>query len=164
MTKPKVQLIDPREYERRTFDLKQPVFDAHALARAEDALKAMSGSFQEWLENDVANLQAAREAGEACGWTGDTLEALFSIAHDIKGLGATYNYPLATEIAASLCRLIETEAGRTLARANSALLCAHVDAVRAAARDQIKSVRNPIGRALLLALDERVRELGVAPV
>ena len=163
MTKPKVQLIDPRDYERRPLDLKQPVFDGQALARAEDALRSMSGSFQEWLEADVAKLQAARAQGDAEGWTEKTLEALFSVAHDIKGLGATYDYPLATSIAASLCRLIETDAGRDAARADPSLLYAHVDAVRAAARDQIKSAANPVGRALLRALEDRVHELGVAP-
>lgn len=163
MTKPKAQLIDPREYERRPLDLKAPVFDANAIARAEEALKALSGSFQEWLEADVANLQTARAAGDIEGWSDEHLDAVFSIAHDIKGLGATYNYPLATQIAASLCRLIETDAGKVEARRDPSLLRAHVDAVRAAARDQIKSAENPVGRALLHTLEARVRDLNVAP-
>jgi hypothetical protein len=163
MSKTDAQLIDPKEFGRRTFDVKAPVFDADCVARAEEALKALSGSFQGWLEEEVRKLQAARLAGEQAGWTTEALEALLGVAHDIKGLGATYDYPLATQIAASLCRLIETDAGKAAARNEPSLVHAHVDAVRAAARDQIKSAANPLGRALLRALEARVAELGVAP-
>ena len=107
MAKPSVQLINPKDFGRRTIEM--PVFDAQSVARADQALKALSGSFQEWLEADVALLQAARVAGEQGGWNAATFDAVLGAAHDLKGLGATYEYPLATKIAASLCRLLEAE-------------------------------------------------------
>jgi hypothetical protein len=42
-------------------------------------------------------------------------------------------------------------------------VCAHVDALRAAARDKIRDAAHPVGRALLNALETHVERLGVAP-
>jgi HPt (histidine-containing phosphotransfer) domain-containing protein len=163
MSKPKVEIIDPRQAAPRVARLDKPVFDVHALDRASDALKQVSGSFGEWLEADVGKLQGARLAAERQGWTDQALQDLFAAAHDLKGMGATYGFPLATQLAASLCRLIETNAGKDATRAAPSLATTHVDAIRAALRDGIKSSANPVGRTLLQALETRVDALGVAP-
>jgi chemotaxis protein histidine kinase CheA len=159
----KVQIIDPREMGQRQIRLNTPMFDEDAIARADKTLDAMGASFARWLEADVRQLQTARVAAEAAGWNSASLRALFAAAHDLKGMGATYGYPLITQIAASLCRLIETEDGQQAARANPALACAHVDAVRAALRGQIASDQHAVGKTVLQALDAQVAALGVAP-
>lgn len=164
MSKPAAELIDPRDAGLRTLDLEQPLFDAEALARADEVLEAMSGEMYGWLEADVARLQRLRVAAEQAGWSAVSLDGLLAAAHDIKGAGATYGSPLATHIAGSLCRLIETDAGKAAARRDPALAAAHVDALRAAVRDRISLDAHPIGRALLQALEARVEALGVAPV
>lgn len=159
----RAQFIDPRGSRPRTFGLKQPVFDAAAVARADDTLKAMSASFEEWLDADAQNLQTARTAAEDANWSTASLDALMHAAHDLKGMGATYGYPLVTLLAASLCRLIETDAGKATVQANPALACAHVDAIRAAIRDRMASGTHPVGKAIVEALEARVAALGVAP-
>lgn len=164
MSKQNVQIINPREVAPRVLDIQKPVFDQKALVRADQTLKALSGSFDQWLEADVARLQAARISAEQHGWTDDGLHGVFCAAHNLKGMGATYGSPLATQLAASLCRLVETDAGKTASRANPSLVSAHVDAIRAALRDNIGSANHPIGRALLEALEAQVARLGVAPV
>jgi hypothetical protein len=163
MSKSAVQLINPRDVGLPVLDGKTPVFDADAVARADQTLKAMSGSFQQWLEADVRRLQHARTDAARASWSDTALEQLMCVAHDIKGMGSSYGYPLATEIAASLCRLIETPAGKAVARAAPGLTEAHVDALRAVVRDQIKTAEHPVGKALLRALDSEVERLGVAP-
>lgn len=163
MSKPKVQFIDPREVSPRIGQTPNPLFDADAVTRADETLKAMSGSFEQWLEADVQKLQTARTAAEQVGWRDEGVSRLFIAAHDLKGMGATYGYPLVTQLCASLCRLIETEAGKRAAQANPALAAAHVDAVRAALRDRIATAAHPVGRALLQALEAQVASLGVAP-
>lgn len=159
----KVQVIPPRDAGLPVLDGKQPVFDAEAVARADETLNAMSASFKEWLEADVRRLQRARAEAERAAMSDAALEQLMGVAHDIKGMGASYGYPLATEIAASLCRLIETPAGKAAARAQPALVLAHVDALRAVVRDAIKTSEHPIGRALTRTLSLEVERLGVAP-
>lgn len=163
MTKPAVQLIHPRDVGLPVLDGKTPVFDSDAVARADQTLKAMSGSFQQWLEADVTRLQHARVTAAQVGWTDAAIEQVMCVAHDIKGMGASYGYPLATQIAASLCRLTETASGKNVVRNAPGLAEAHVDALRAVMRDQIKTSEHAIGRALLRALDSEVERLGVAP-
>jgi hypothetical protein len=163
MSRAKVEFIDPRTAGAQPPPLKKPVFDANAVVRADETLRAMSGSFADWLEGDMQKLQTARLNAEQGGWTDAGLEALLAAAHDLKGMGATYGYPLATQLSASLCRLIETEAGKEAARARPSLVCAHVDALRASVRDGIKSSAHPVGRAILEALEREVDSLGVAP-
>jgi hypothetical protein len=159
----KAQLINPREQGVRTLDLKKPIFDAGAIARADQALEAMGDDFQVWLDADVERLQASRVRADAANWTPLAQEDIHAIAHDLKGLGATYGSLLATQIAASLCRLIETDAGKALAQRDPALVRAHIDALRASVRDGNRSTEHPIGRAVIQALETRVAELGVAP-
>jgi chemotaxis protein histidine kinase CheA len=157
----KTQIIYPQAMGRKQLD--QPIFDADAPARGDDALKAMGASFEQWLDDDILKLQGARQAGALDRWSDVSLDALMRAAHDLKGMGGSCGYPLVTQIAASLCRLIETDAGKAAARNNPALVCAHVDALRAAIRDRIASDEHPVGRALLWALEAEVASLGVAP-
>lgn len=162
MTKP-AQMINPRDTGLRGLDLKQPLFDEEAIARADEALASMGEEMADWLVADVDRLQAARLSAEQAAWSFASLEALMSVAHDIKGMGATYGSSLATQIGASLCRLIETDDGKAIAQTDPSLVRAHVDALRAAVRDSINSETHPIGRAVLQALEARVAALGVAP-
>ena len=161
--KGKVQVIDPHDAGHRPLNLTQPVFSEEALARADRALEAMGGSFEKWLDADIVKLQAAKAAAAAAGWSDAALDALWRAAHDLKGMGGTCGYPLVTRLAASLCRLTETEAGKRAARGNPMLVSAHIDGLRAAVRDHIASDDHPLGRTLAQALEAQVSQLGVAP-
>jgi hypothetical protein len=159
----KAELIDPRDMGLRTHHLKKPVFDAAAVSRADEALESMGDEMQAWLHADVERLQAARLRADAAQWNMLVQEDVHGIAHDLKGLGATCGSVLATQIAASLCRLIETDAGKALAQRDPSLARAHIDALRASVRDGVSSSEHPAGRAVLQALETRVAALGVAP-
>ena len=156
------KLIDPRT-EGRRLELKAPLFDEAAIARAQETLTALGSSMGEWLDADIERLHQARLNAEGAGWSNAALEPMLGAAHDLKGMGATYGFPIISDIAASLWRLIETDAGKAAARANPALVCAHADALRAAARERIVDASHPIGHALLQALASHVERLGVAP-
>jgi hypothetical protein len=131
-------------------------FDAETITRAENALKALSENFQEWISADVERLDAARLAARAAGFDETTTEDLFCRAHDVKGLGATYDYPLATAIAGALCRLIETPEARAASRETPALIEAHVDAIRALVRHQIRDAEDPMGKEVAATLRAHV--------
>ncbi|WP_396593393.1 Hpt domain-containing protein [Brevundimonas sp. R86498] len=128
--------------------------NADAIAKAEEALKAMSGQFGQWLQDEVSKLDAAQTAIRAEGYTPTTAEALFYRAHDLKGLGATYQYPIVTRIAGSLCRLLDDPARRMAAP--MILIDAHVDAIRAVVRDQIQTDEHATGRVLVETLEAEV--------
>lgn len=133
--------------------------DPSAIAKAEAALKSLSSNFAQWLNDEVTKLEAARQRIKSEGMTPETMEFLYLRAHDLKGLGTTYEYPLITRIGASLCRLIDDKDKRM--QAPMALIDAHIDAIKAAVRDEIKTDEHPVGKALIQALEARVTETGL---
>lgn len=130
--------------------------DASAIAKAEEALKAMSAQFGQWLQDEIVKLDAAQAAIRTDGYTAATAEQLYFRAHDLKGLGSTYQYPLVTRLAASLCKMMDDPEKRM--RAPLVILDAHIDAIRAVVRDQIQTDEHPTGRVLAEALEARVAE------
>jgi hypothetical protein len=127
--------------------------DPAAIAKAEAALKSLSAQFAQWLDDEIRKLDAAHAAVRTQGWTAETAEGLYLRAHDLKGLGATYEYPLITRIAASLCRLIDQPERRM--SAPLPLVDAHVDAIKACVRDEIRDDSHPVGAALASELEAR---------
>lgn len=128
--------------------------NADAIARAEEALKAMSGQFDQWLQDEITKLDAAQAAIRAEGYTPATASALYFRAHDLKGLGTTYQYPLVTRLSASLCKLTDDPVARM--DAPMVLIDAHIDAIRAVVRDQIQTDDHPTGRILSQTLEAQV--------
>lgn len=131
--------------------------DAGAIAKAEEALKAMSAQFGQWLQDEIVKLDAAQNAIRTQGLTQETAEGLYFRAHDLKGLGSTYQYPIVTRMAGSLCKLLDDPAKRT--EAPIVLLDAHIDAIKAVVRDEIQTDEHPVGRELAETLEARVAEL-----
>ena len=129
--------------------------DPSAIAKAEAALKSLSANFTEWLNDELNKLEASRTRIKAEGLTPETAENLYLRAHDLKGLGATYEFPIITRMAASLCKLIDDPAKRTAAPLF--LIDAHIDSIRASVRDNICDDTNPIGRGLAEELEAQVK-------
>ncbi|MBO9500874.1 Hpt domain-containing protein [Brevundimonas sp. A19_0] len=130
--------------------------DAAAIAKAEEALQAMSAQFSQWLQDEIVKLEAAQTAIREQGYTPETAEGLYFRAHDLKGLGTTYQYPLVTRLAGSLCKLMDAPEKRMSAPV--VLIDAHIDAIRAAVRDKIQTDDHPVGQMLAETLEARVAE------
>lgn len=128
--------------------------DAAAIARAEAALKAMSAQFGQWMQDELDKLDAARAAVTAQGYDAQTAEGLYFRAHDLKGLGSTYQFPLVTRIAGSMCKLLDDPAGRMAAPLP--LIDAHIDAIKAVVRDNIQTEDDANGVALATTLEAGV--------
>jgi chemotaxis protein histidine kinase CheA len=137
------QVINPPNTLRAKVGGGFGAIDARAIAKAEEALAAMAGQFSQWLQDELDKLEAARAAIKAQGLTAETAEQLYFRAHDLKGLGGTYQYPLVTRIAGSLCKLLDD---------------AHIDAIKAVVRDRIQTDEHPVGKALVEALEARTAE------
>ena len=79
--------------------------------KALDVIADMSRKYIEWAGNDVAKLKKIFEQIQQL--TGSEQDALirgdfYRTAHDIKGQGATFDYPLMSDLGAHLCTLIKT--------------------------------------------------------
>jgi hypothetical protein len=132
--------------------------DPAAIAKAEAALKSLSGNFTQWLNDEIVKLEGARQTVRAEGASVENMESLYLRAHDLKGLGATYGFPLITRIAGLLCRLIDDKSKRL--QAPMALVDAHIDAIKAAARDDIKNEDHPVGQILVQELESQIKAFG----
>lgn len=152
------QVIPPQNALRLKVGGRFGAIDPAAIAKAEAALKSLSGNFSQWLQDEVVKLEGARQRVRDEGVSVETMEFLYLRAHDLKGLGATYGFPLITRIAALLCRLIDDKAKRLSAPV--ALIDAHIDAIKAAVRDDIKTEDHPIGKILVEELEKRIRDFG----
>lgn len=130
--------------------------DAGAIAKAEQALQAMSSQFGQWLQDELEKLDGARADIRDSGYNPATAEALYFRAHDLKGLGSTYQYPLVTRLAGSLCKMMDDPAKRMAAP--MVLLDAHIDAIKAVVRDEIRTDDHPTGKMLAETLEARVTE------
>lgn len=128
--------------------------DAGAIARAEAALKSLSSNFGQWMDDELAKLEAARDRIRAEGYTAETAENLYFRAHDLKGLGTTYEFPLVTRIAASLCRILHDPDTRLSTPVS--LLEAHIEAVGKAVRGEIRTDADPAGCAMAENLEAQV--------
>jgi hypothetical protein len=128
--------------------------DPDVVARAEAALKSLSVQFARWLQDEIDKLDAARAAVSLEGLAGPAGETLYTRAHDLKGLGGTYEFPIVTRAAGSLCKVIDTPGAR--AAAPVSLVDSHINAIKALIRDGIKTDDHPVGQAMVMSLEDQV--------
>ena len=150
------QLIQPPNTLRLKVGARSSTLDPALLAKAEAALAGLSSQFGEWMQDELDKLESARAAVKADGLTDEAADELYMRGHDLKGLGATYEFPIITRMAGSLCRLLDEPERR--AAAPIYLIDAHIDAIKAAVREDIRSEDHPVGRVLVGELEARVRE------
>lgn len=98
--------------------------DVNAIPTAEE-LQAM---FIEGARDGIAELQRQYNAasGGETAWA-DAVQEMRGIAHDIKGQGGSFGYPLITQIGNSLSTLLKHE--QLLSEAGLELLGEHVNAL-----------------------------------
>lgn len=124
------------------------------IARADAAIARMSRFFGPWLGEEIDRLAAARTDIRDRGYTLTTADALNIRAHELKSMGSIFGFPIITDIARSLCRLVEEPEIRM--SAPLPLIDLHLDAIGAAARDNVRDSDHPVGHALVDALNQQV--------
>jgi hypothetical protein len=96
-----------------------------ALARAEAAVAALARDYLVWAKADLeASYRHLAAAREDPAQRPQHIAALFSVAHNIKGQGSSFGYPLMTRVGQSLCRL--TRLPLTFGQSDLALIEAHL--------------------------------------
>lgn len=125
-------------------------FDTEALARAEEALAQLADDFSSWMREEATKLESARESFRKAPQTEDGQQILYRASHDIRGQGRTFGYPLAGEIADGLCDLID--GADEMSAHVLELVDAHIDAIRAVVRDDIRDDKDTTARSLVAEL------------
>ena len=85
------------------------------------------------------------------------LEVIEGTAHDIKGQAGTFDFPLLTLIAESLCDMLR--AADTIEDRQIGLIEAHIDAIGIIVRRRIQGDGGDMGKQLLSRLQTAVRKV-----
>lgn len=159
MAKPdkSVEIINPPNMLKAKVGGKLPPADQAAIERAEMALGQIKHQFQDWLAEEVTKMEALIESVSQDGLLGESGEMLFTSAHDLRGLGSTYEFPIISRISGSLAKLIETKERRSIAPLS--LVRAHASSIRAALIQNIRTEDDPVGRQLAEELETQVMAL-----
>lgn len=133
---------------------------AEMLARAEAAVAKMSDDYPAWAAEEVEALAAVVDGLEpGARRADDAVRQAFQMAHDMRGQGGSFGYPLMTRIANSCCRFLDRL--ETLDAGAVAILKTHINAMRAVIGNRVKGDGGPIGAKIADGLDAAVeRYLG----
>ena len=107
------------------------------LAAAEKKIASASLGFTDWAGADVAEALGALGKLENGGDDEEATSLIFRVAHDLKGQGTTFGYPLATQIAGLLCDFIRSAASAPSADLVS-VIRAHLAALNLVLKQNIK--------------------------
>lgn len=130
---------------------------ARMLARAEAAVADLARSYASWAGADIdkcAEILAATRAAPSSERVPMARE-IHGVAHNIKGQGSSFGYPLMTRLGQSLCQL--TRRKPTFSEADLDLVGAHIEAMRLVLAKEIRGDGGELGDRLGARLEEKVR-------
>ncbi len=118
------------------------------------ALDTLMADYEQWTMRVLADMQAAlAEARAHPEAAAEPLRRIFDAAHDLKGQGTSFGYPLVTRVAQSLCRLGH---GATLEASTPERLravAAHLDVLVLLLERRIKGDGGPLAAKLAARLE-----------
>ncbi len=117
------------------------------------APKLRWAQFAQWLQDEIDKLDAARAQVAIEGLSSSAGETLYTRAHDLKGLGGTYDFPIVTRAAGSLCRVVDSAEARAVAPLG--LIDSHIHAIKAMIRQNIRDESHPVGLAMVVSLEDQ---------
>jgi hypothetical protein len=122
------------------------------LEQAEEKLERVGLDFTDWATDYLGNLSKLCAAAMQNPASRSTqFEDINLVAHELRGQGGTFGYPLITTFAKSLYDA--TRPGTTFDDAAVEIVKAHVDAMRAVIREKVAGDGGETGRALLKSLE-----------
>jgi hypothetical protein len=133
------------------------VIDPSLLQQAEQQLDRMEEDYSDWVRGSIQQLYEAHRAGKALDPRKRLIpiQTINKIAHDLRGQGSTFGYPLITVFGRSLyeCTLDISEASDQLFE----FIRTHIDGINAVIREKIKGEGGQMGKDLITSL-ERARD------
>lgn len=85
------------------------IINSDMIKRAEKAVEELASQYSGWATEDIVKLRGLLSEAENDPAThDDRLHAIYRIAHDMRGQGSTFGFPLVTRIAGLLCTYLKT--------------------------------------------------------
>ncbi|MBX6320241.1 MAG: Hpt domain-containing protein [Rhodospirillaceae bacterium] len=132
-----------------------PIHAPHAVAAsAATALDTLMADYEQWTMRVLADMRAAlAEAQAHPEATAEPLRWIFDAAHDLKGQGSSFGYPLVTRVAQSLCRLGHSAPLDAFSPERMRAVGAHLDVLVLLLEKRIKGDGGPVAAKLLARLE-----------
>lgn len=122
--------------------------------RAEAAVDALSEKHDAWAQSDLAALNGAWAEARVHDDMAGHLNEVRRIAHNLKGIAATYGHPAMSRLASSLCMLLESDRAHN----QHALINLHVEACRAAyIEGKSTEAGDQVAQSVCVALETQVK-------
>lgn len=128
------------------------------LSRADAAVKRLSDQFTDLALDEIGKLDALlKEASANPENRPEIVRSIFMVVHDLRGQGATFDYPLLTRIGSSLCTFTENLDGSSGKELQ--VIGVHVDALKAVMTHKISGDGGPVGREIAKGLEIAVQKI-----
>lgn len=153
--------------ERRSFQIINPPnalqkkvgsggVDPAAIRKAEKVFESLRGEFESNAKADVAKLAAAAAAVMANPNDFKKRQEVYMIAHELRGQGGSYGYPLVTKFGDQLCRFLD--ATDMLDARGLVIVKAAVDAIGVVINSAVLGDGGETGRKLAEMLDKALAQ------
>ncbi len=142
---PAQKMQPPRHLSDRVPRSGGPNPDA-AILKALNAAEDLIEGYQGWAVDDLEALWRAFTAATD-GTAGRTeIRQMFDIAHEIRGQGGTFGFPLITSISDSLCKYLDQR--KQLSGRAGDVIRVHILAMKAVFRQQLKGDQGALSKEL----------------
>ncbi len=133
-------------------------FDPLVIQAAEERIQELVGDYSSWVRKYLESMNESYDT--LCRGAKDTQHHMLNInqiAHELRGQGGIFDYPLITAFGKTLYEAtIDTKARVTENRLR--LIEAHIDAIRLVFTKKVKGKGGEVGTALLKDIDRAVRK------
>lgn len=150
----KYGVIAPRNDLQKLIGGPLKPLDERHIANLQAAMESFASGMDDWIRTDLERLVRARNSFLQHNQSADHIDKLRLAAHDLKGLGTTYGFPLVSIIADALCKAIEMSLEKGALPED--LVNAHVDALRAVVNLNMRDHENGPAAELLRGLSKLV--------
>ena len=135
----------------------EPAFDPALIEAAEAKVSDMEGDYADWVSESIDSLvQAHHRAIEDFDNAEGHLAEINRVAHELRGQGGIFGYPLMTKFGKSLYDVSGEDTEITAPLLD--LVSAHIDLIKVVMAQKIKGDGGAIGKELLASLNEANRK------
>jgi|TARA_B100002003_G_C13912103_1_gene443827 hypothetical protein len=128
-----------------------------AIKAAEAEFQKMSEDYPDWVQSLVEELMDSyRRCIDTPELRHEKMAVIHDIAHDMKGQGGTFGYPLITDFGESLYKC--THKSEQCSDNLVGLIKAHIDGMKAVINGRISGDGGEIGKELLESLNQAIQK------
>jgi len=161
----KPEIIQPPNHVKDKVSVTSNGIDLDTLEKAEKLIADMQDSYLEWVNEDLRKLQDFENQLDAkTAPRKQVFNDIFSVAHDVKGQGGSFDYPLMTLIGNYLCRYIEHLGDVEPSDKHVEVVKVHISALRLVIAQRMSGEGGKMGANLIRGLEAAAAKTAVPKV